>query len=201
MHNGDLTNISSANGVMLNNKHVYEAYLFGFKRIYSLLADIYTTFDAQIIAQKLFVLRAYIINTLVMNELYVALDKRIRADIMMALDISLNAVLTKYARANLDMSLDIDFNNTGVISIVKAEIPNEILIDTNIFIKKILRKNISTTFSIGRFRSAAFVSDVENKTIADVQNMTIYDFCMVNEQGFYVGAILANNPSRFSGKE
>ena len=152
---GSVANVFDLDVFIRDNRHDYDAFIFGFAQQQSISAEIAMTFAATVEMKVLFYLRSQDIhNALEMQEVLVNLKKYIRFDIPMTIN------------ANMKYSL---------IKRIRKEIINSLEVKITISLRKVMAANDDACigFTVATIDRGKVMSDIEDFAISDIENMTV----------------------------
>lgn len=154
---GSVANVFPLDVFIRDNRHAYDAFIYGFQQEKSLSAEIMMTLQTTMELKVLFFLRSQ--------------------DIQNALDAEILAGLFKYITAEINNSFDVNIDKS-LIKYMRKEIVNSLSTLMTVSLKKILNpSDLPLGFLIGSIDRGRVIADIENFLLSDIEDLTVYELC------------------------
>ena len=154
---GSIANLFPLDVFIRDNRHAYDAFIYGFQQEKSLSAEIMMTLQTTVELRMLFFLRSQQIHNTINAEILSSLFKYIRAEIYNTINVKVDYRLLKY---------------------IRKEIVNSLSTLVTVSLKKILSpSDLPFGFIIGTIDRGKVIADIENYFISDIEDLTIYELC------------------------
>jgi len=152
---GSVANVFPLDADFQNNRHHFEAGVYGFQRDKGLYAEIVKTIQSEILVKLLMFLRSPDLIHNISAELTLELLKCIRADIYNTLESEIDIHLIKQ---------------------VRAELINHLASEITIFLQKKMAANDAVMgVTIGTIDKGKVIADIQDLLMSDIQDLTISD--------------------------
>ena len=196
---GSIANVFPLDVFIRDNRHAYDAFIYGFQQEKSLSAEMMMNLQSTVELKVLFLLRSQIVHNTLNAEVFPSLFKHIRTEIYNTVNSKIDYRLLKHIRKEIAASLSALITVTIMKTLSSNNLPLEFIIGTIDRGKVItdienyltsdnedlanydLREGLAGTrrgLRVGLVRPIR-VSDIEHFTVAQIQNRTIEEICFV----------------------
>ena len=139
---GSIANVFPLDVFIRDNRHAYDAFIYGFQQEKSLSAEIMMNIQSTVELKMLFFLRSQVIHNTISAEVFSSLFKYIRTEIYNSASAKIDCCLLKHIRKEIINSL----SALITVSLTKIISPNDLLFG----------------FVIGTIDRGKVVADIEN---------------------------------------